>query len=435
MFIYTTICFPHVHACTGFLKTQPMYFSKREHNPLYASAENMINGDTSTNNSAKNVYNNICSPEENGEYDALRALPPSRVCASGKLSALRSKGKKGYMYCLSPTDPPVPLRAVPKDPHYETVTNSQTKRPRNLLLRHGAKNKTGMPGQSKQCVLPGAQGRYEGSLNHAQIKQSPIYEIPEVSQHVKNANSSAAPLPTVWAPTLPQRGLLRKQMPLCSPLQPLAQSIGLESESGITAEDTDNQPPVTSSVGGLRAYEESQGGAVLREINEGTDNVKNSNENEKTGTTAVDLDASYAKPHEYRASPDITENYIKLEKERDMERKREEEKRKGERVGDVKPGSTPADLDAKPHKHRASSGIIRNCAKLEEDKEKEGEEKEMKEREEEEEEKAVGMQQQDEELLNSLCSSLAPYSTVNKAQNLFVGEGRDMVEAKERDAD
>lgn len=175
---------------TGISKTRSTYFSKRERNPFYQS----VKKNTSTKDPTSHVYNNVNFSEDNDGYDTLHAVPPSHLCGNGKLIALTRKVNK-YTYCLSPTDPPVPLRAVPSA-QYEKVSLKAPKRPKHLLLDHSAKT-TGKSDTNSS----------DGNTKMLQRRESPIYETMELSHRDKCPQFSVQP---VQPPTLPIRGQRHK---------------------------------------------------------------------------------------------------------------------------------------------------------------------------------------------------------------------------------
>lgn len=159
--------------------------SRRARNPLYQSVEDLTEN-TCTKDSMKHVYNNVKYSEDNDDYDTLQAIPPPS--GSGKLIA-RTKKVNKYRYCLSPTDPPVPLRAVPRaqSPQYEKINLQAPKRLKNI--DHSAK--------------PTGKSSSDGNTKVLQRRHSPIYEMMELSHQDMRPQSSVLP---AQPPTLPKRG-------------------------------------------------------------------------------------------------------------------------------------------------------------------------------------------------------------------------------------
>ena len=162
--------------------------SRRARNPLYQSVEDLTEN-TCTKDSIKHVYNNVKFSEDNDDYDTLKAVHPPHLSGSGKLIA-RTKKVNKYRYCLSPTDPPVPLRAVPRahSPQYEKINLQAPKRPKNILQDHSAK--------------PTGKSSSDSNMKVLQRRNSPIYEMMELSHRDICPQSSVLP---AQPPTLPKR--------------------------------------------------------------------------------------------------------------------------------------------------------------------------------------------------------------------------------------
>ena len=109
--------------------------------------------------------------EENGGYEALRTTHPLPLSSANKLLPLGKK-ENGFLYCLSPSDPPVPLRPVPSP-------------------RRGFPDKTNCD-KNKLTTTPEVQRRGGGEGRQRptnfgfgvpsalqESKSSPIYELPD----------------------------------------------------------------------------------------------------------------------------------------------------------------------------------------------------------------------------------------------------------------
>lgn len=274
------------------------------------------------NGSTRNAYK-----EDNGGYDALRA---SRLCGSGKLTPLNRR-MNGLTYCLSPTDPPVPLRAVPRSisPQYEMVKSQGPRRPQKLMLAkkidtsvHTSNDRQSVPRRdtcNRDCNSSSV------ATQHSQCKNSPIYEMVELPQHAKHAHVhfSASPVSRVWAPALPKRGPLRRATKesniiaiesIHSPLSS-AQSASSESApiSGSNAWNITTRKQNQVSTGRKEEEENWEREVVSRETRE-SENKRNSDEMRKSDAPD-DLDSLYSKvkkPKRRRASTSVIENWRNL---------------------------------------------------------------------------------------------------------------------------
>ena len=191
-------------------KTRSQYFSRRERNPFYQSAEDLVGEDKRRGANTPKDYTD--SPDNVGDYDTLRGLPLARD--SGKLLALNKK-ENGYFYCLSPTDPPVPLRPVPSErgqsPEYEAITYKSQGPPHKLM-------------QDCRAQKP-AQGAGPAGSS-PQYKNCPIYEMCQ-----GGGGELILHMPSTPPPSLPRRKKNAKRAEKRQPLMPLLQQ-SLNTESG-----------------------------------------------------------------------------------------------------------------------------------------------------------------------------------------------------------
>ena len=165
----------------------------------------------SGNDSTKNLYNsaNGHTPGDDG-YEMLKTHQRSSVNCNGKLKPLH-KRESGYMYCLSPTDPPVPLRAVPKGNsrlQHDSLRFHSQHRPNKLQLGHRAGTRDVSTSGSASLKSAGSCGGNFSAPSKGPC--SPIYEVLELPGRASSIRASAVPVASEDAPTLPRRGPLRR---------------------------------------------------------------------------------------------------------------------------------------------------------------------------------------------------------------------------------
>ena len=254
--------------------------------------------DGDTNNSSKTQ--NISPPDDNGGYDTLRPLPPS--LGRGRLLPL-SRKEKGYLYCLSPTDPPVPLRALSSglNRQYETIKLQGLPhvRPQNLLQGCCAKQAGDLTGDSQQGSLQIHPTRTHSLDDNLSMQcKSPIYEMPRPLQHASQSNVPVVSADISQPPTLPRRvrphTTSRKTpesiWPPPSPLQLSTESTAGALESALclssgNAQANTNQQQGTPTEGELGGGKEEQG-----EASKTTRSSLNDD-----GQTTTDLSSLYSK--------------------------------------------------------------------------------------------------------------------------------------------
>ena len=197
-------CLTQFPVCTHAEVSKQLYFSRQERNPFYQSAEELVDGNTTSPDPSSN--HKCKSPDEDGGYDTLKDLPLSR--GTGKLIPLEKK-EKGYFYCLSPTDPPIPLSAVTvPNPFYEKVsTKGLPQRPRGLLKGSCARRQP-LSGRDSDSRPTRTRSCDEIASSPLQSKNSPIYEMVQQRSH-KALPSAAAVSTTKQPPALPKRGKLQ----------------------------------------------------------------------------------------------------------------------------------------------------------------------------------------------------------------------------------
>ena len=138
-----------------------MYFSRRQRNPFYQSAEDLIDR-------GNPIWTKSHSTEENGGYEVLRTLPLSK----GKSLQLIN----GFHYCQSPTDPPLALRPVPS-PRRVTHDNSTYYENSELVTTLEKADGKGKRERPRKVYFD------QQLLPDASQKDSPIYELPDVFLH------------------------------------------------------------------------------------------------------------------------------------------------------------------------------------------------------------------------------------------------------------
>ena len=150
----------HTHTHTTGSKS-PYCLPRREHNPFYQSAEDLTGRGVPTWKQLQEYK------DDNSGYETLRALADSE----NKALPL-SKKEKGFLYCLSPTDPPVPLRPVPS-PRRSLLQPTPTPQ-RGETLTRGRQ-----PGRVGHRKRPNNLASGLAPDLHTQHKDSPIYEMPD----------------------------------------------------------------------------------------------------------------------------------------------------------------------------------------------------------------------------------------------------------------
>lgn len=274
---------------------------KRQRNPFYQSVEDLTEN-TGTKDPMKHVYNNVNVSEDNDEYATLKAVPPPHLCGTGKLIA-RTKKLNKYRYCLSPTDPPVPLRPVPRarSPQYEKVNLQAPKRPKILPLDHSAKP----TGKS-------VANSSDSNTKMLQRRNSPIYEMVELSHRDMCPQSSVQP---TQPPTLPMRGHRHRATTkvssiatesMCHPPQSVTtQSASLQSQEGTATTHSHLLKDSGTTSGGEQRVED-EGEKVAKK-----EDTENMSEDEKGATP----DKLYSTVKKVKAYSSIIKKQRMLESE------------------------------------------------------------------------------------------------------------------------
>ena len=147
----------------------------------------------------------------------LKTHQRSNVNCNGKLKPLH-KRESGYMYCLSPTDPPVPLRAVPKGNSQLQHDSLRFHRPNKLQLGHRAGTRDVSTSGSASLKSAGSCGGNFSAASKGPC--SPIYEVLELPGRASSIQASAVPAANEDAPTLPRRGPLRRANKMSNNVKP-----------------------------------------------------------------------------------------------------------------------------------------------------------------------------------------------------------------------
>ena len=153
-----------------------MYFSRRQRNPFYQSAEDLLDR-------GNPIWTKSHSTEEDGGYEVLRTFPLSK----GKSLQLNN----GFHYCQSPTDPPLALRPVPS-PRRVTQDNSTYENSETVTTLEKTERKRPRKVYFDKWPLP-----------NAPQKDSPIYELPDVFLH---SGLRFKPHAHSTPPALPEQG-------------------------------------------------------------------------------------------------------------------------------------------------------------------------------------------------------------------------------------
>lgn len=162
---------------------------RRERNPLYQSTEDLTDRGLPTRKQSQDYQ------DENGGYDTLRTPNTS---FNHKFPPL-DKDRNGFLFCLSPTDPPVPLRPVPS--------------PRHVLLQ----DQTTAAGEMSREMTHGGHRKRPNNLTSGlasvaqpQRKDSPVYEMPDKFVDIGRRHRLKPPGSST-PPTLPGRRNLEKK--------------------------------------------------------------------------------------------------------------------------------------------------------------------------------------------------------------------------------